>query len=221
MIPPSSDFLLNPLTRTPVPHARPPACDRNLRIRDISSETTTKLEKSHAQERGLGCALRNWIRVRFRRRHRNSRRPCRPRRERQNGVQPQRLQPAQRNAGGRRPRPVEVHTPNEQAAAVSRITMAPGEARQAQHLSVAVDASQDDASSAFKLAKQYLGQLPNAKKVSGVGSLAWESSQGTVTTLNFVVGHDICHLGPDRRQALKVALAGDRARRRRSPRSSR
>ena len=47
------------------------------------------------------------------------------------------------------------------------------------HLSVAVQAYQSTTSSAFKLAKQYLGQLPNAKKVSGVGSLAWESSQGT------------------------------------------
>jgi hypothetical protein len=63
------------------------------------------------------------------------------------------------------------------------------------HLSIAVDAYSSTTSPAFKLAKKYLGQLPNAKKVSGVGSLAWESSQGTVTMLNFVVGHDICELG--------------------------
>ena len=80
------------------------------------------------------------------------------------------------------------------------------------HLSVAVDAYQSTTSSAFKLATQYLGQLPNAKKVSGVGSLAWESTQGAVTMLNFVVGHDICHLALTAGKPLKslspvIALA--------------
>jgi hypothetical protein len=80
------------------------------------------------------------------------------------------------------------------------------------HLSVAVDAYQSTTGSAFKLAKQYLGQLPNAKKVSGVGGLAWESSQGTVTMLNFVVGHDVCNLGLTTAQPVKslapvIALA--------------
>ena len=41
------------------------------------------------------------------------------------------------------------------------------------------------------------------RQVSGVGSLAWESSQGTVTMLNFVVGHDICELGLTTAQHVK------------------
>ena len=80
------------------------------------------------------------------------------------------------------------------------------------HLSVAVNTYQSTTSSAFKLAKKYLGELPNAKKVSGVGSLAWESSQGTVTVLNFVVGHDICNLSltsaqPSKSLSPVIALA--------------
>jgi hypothetical protein len=79
-------------------------------------------------------------------------------------------------------------------------------------LSVSVDAFQSTTSPAFKLATKYLGQLRNAKKVSGVGSLAWESSVGTVTMVNFVVGHDVCNLGLTTAQPVKslapvIALA--------------
>ena len=63
------------------------------------------------------------------------------------------------------------------------------------HLSVTVNSYQSTTSPAFQSAKKYLGQLPHAKRVSGIGSLAWESSQGTVTMVNFVVGHDVCELG--------------------------
>jgi hypothetical protein len=68
------------------------------------------------------------------------------------------------------------------------------------------------ASSAFQLSKKYLGQLPNAKKVSGIGSVAWASMQGTTTSINFVVGHETCQLGlvtakPPTSLAPAIALA--------------
>ena len=80
------------------------------------------------------------------------------------------------------------------------------------HLSVSVNSYQSTTSPAFQSAKKYLGHLPNAKKVSGIGSLAWESSQGTVTMVNFVVGHDLCELGlvtgkPQTSLAPVIALA--------------
>ena len=63
------------------------------------------------------------------------------------------------------------------------------------HLSINVNSFQSTRSSAFQLGKKYLGQIPNAKSVSGVGTVAWASRQGNATMINFVVGHDTCQLG--------------------------
>jgi hypothetical protein len=62
------------------------------------------------------------------------------------------------------------------------------------HVSVTVD-SFTSTGSAFQLSKKYLGQIPNAKKLSGIGNAAWASTQGTTTSINFVVGHTTCQLG--------------------------
>ena len=63
------------------------------------------------------------------------------------------------------------------------------------HLSLTVNSFSSTTSSAFQLSKKYLGQIPNAKRVSGIGSAAWSSRQGNTTTINFVVGHDTCNFG--------------------------
>ena len=80
------------------------------------------------------------------------------------------------------------------------------------HLSITVNSFQSARSSAFQLAKKYLGQIPNAKSVGGIGSLAWASRQGNATTINFVVGHVTCQLGlitakPPKSLAPAIALA--------------
>ena len=63
------------------------------------------------------------------------------------------------------------------------------------HLSITVNSFQSTRSSAFQLAKKYLGQIPNAKRVGGIGSVAWASRQGNATMINFVVGNVTCQLG--------------------------
>ncbi len=63
------------------------------------------------------------------------------------------------------------------------------------HLSITVDSFKSTTSPAFQLSKKYLRQIPNAKKLSGIGSAAWASRQGNATSINFVVGHDTCQLG--------------------------
>ncbi len=63
------------------------------------------------------------------------------------------------------------------------------------HLSITVNSFQSTTSSAFQLSKKYLGQIPNAKRVAGIGSVAWTSRQGNATMINFVVGHNTCQLG--------------------------
>ena len=80
------------------------------------------------------------------------------------------------------------------------------------HLSITVNSFQSTRSSAFQLAKKYLGQIPNAKRVGGIGSAAWASKQGNATMINFVVGHVTCQLGvvtakPPTSVAPAIALA--------------
>ena len=85
-------------------------------------------------------------------------------------------------------------TPSTTAGSASTLDYGSWGTTTGPHLSLTVN-SFKSTSAAFQLAKKYLGQIPNAKKVSGIGSVAWESRQGNTTTINFVVGHDTCNLG--------------------------
>jgi hypothetical protein len=70
----------------------------------------------------------------------------------------------------------------------------------APHLSVSVNVTSDAA--ALQQARKFLGQFPHAKKVSGIGSLAYESTAGDPAMLNFVVGKDVVNLGLQTKQPL-------------------
>jgi hypothetical protein len=67
-------------------------------------------------------------------------------------------------------------------------------------------AGRDDAAG-LQQAKKSLGQFPNAKKVSGIGSLAYESTGGNPVVLNFVVGKDVVDIGLQTKQPLKSLAA--------------
>jgi hypothetical protein len=75
----------------------------------------------------------------------------------------------------------------------------------APHLSVSVDAHSDAAG--LQQAKGSLGHFPNAKKVSGIGSVAYESSSGNPAMLNFIIGEDVVEIGLQTKQPLKSAAA--------------
>jgi hypothetical protein len=62
------------------------------------------------------------------------------------------------------------------------------------HLSVTVNAYQSTGSAYFQIAKKVMNKLPGqAKKVSGIGSLAYESGAdgSTLAAINFILGKDI------------------------------
>lgn len=75
----------------------------------------------------------------------------------------------------------------------------------APHLAVSIVAYTD--ATAFQRAKMFLGQFPGAKKVSGIGSAAYESTVSTPYMLNFIVGKDVVDLGLQPKQPLKSAAA--------------
>jgi hypothetical protein len=75
----------------------------------------------------------------------------------------------------------------------------------APHLSVSVNVTSDAAG--LQQAKKFLGQFPHAKKVSGIGSLAYESTAGDPAMLNFVVGNDVVNLGLETKQPLTSVAA--------------
>jgi hypothetical protein len=77
----------------------------------------------------------------------------------------------------------------------------------APHLAVSIVAYTDVA--ALGQAKTFLGHFPNAKKVSGIGSVAYESTSGTPSMLNFIVGKDVVDLGLQPKQPLKSVAAFD------------
>ena len=61
------------------------------------------------------------------------------------------------------------------------------------HLTVSVVAWKDSA--LLAAARSHLNILPGPpKKVTGIGSAAYESSAGQLTVINFVVGSDICDI---------------------------
>jgi hypothetical protein len=75
----------------------------------------------------------------------------------------------------------------------------------ASHLSVSVDVHGDAAG--LQQAKKFLGQFPHAKKVSGIGSLAYESTAGDPAMLNFVVGNVVVNVGLQTKQPLTSMAA--------------
>jgi hypothetical protein len=75
----------------------------------------------------------------------------------------------------------------------------------APHLSVSITLHSDAAG--LQQAKTFLGQFPHAKKVSGIGSLAYESTVGDPAMLNFVVGKDVVDIGLQTKQPLKSMAA--------------
>ncbi len=75
----------------------------------------------------------------------------------------------------------------------------------APHLAVSIVAYTN--ATAFQQAKAFLGQFPGAKKVSGIGSVAYESTAGTPYMLNFIVGKNVVDLGLQTKQPLKSAAA--------------
>ncbi len=77
----------------------------------------------------------------------------------------------------------------------------------APHLAVSIAAYTD--ATALQQAKTNLGRFANAKKVTGIGSVAYESTGGTSSTLNFVVGKYVCEVGLQTKRPLKTAAAFD------------
>jgi hypothetical protein len=75
----------------------------------------------------------------------------------------------------------------------------------APHISVSVNVTSGAAG--LQQAKKFLGQFPHAKKVSGVGSLAYVSTSGDPAMLNFVVGKNVVDLGVQTKQPLTSVAA--------------
>ena len=75
----------------------------------------------------------------------------------------------------------------------------------APHLAVSIDAHTD--ATGLQQAKAALGHFPNAKKVSGIGSVAYESTAGNPAMLNFIIGKDVVEIGLQTKQPLKSVAA--------------
>jgi hypothetical protein len=75
----------------------------------------------------------------------------------------------------------------------------------APRLSVSVAAYTD--ATGFQQAKANLGHFPNAKKIGGIGSVAFESTANAPYMLNFIVGKDVVDIGLQPKQPLKSVAA--------------